>query len=161
MKPTLKSCLARADELGVEIVGDVDYRGECTVEDADLASFFAWVRHQYPLLRHFVFHAETEFNPTGGTSYAYHAKSKAKGRLDGIADIVCLPISSGAPAFLCELKRCDISKSLASKKRKEHFETQLMLLGSQKSAGNVAIVALGLEAAKFAFVEYVNNWSEI
>lgn len=157
-KLTLKSCLARADELGVEIVGDVNYRGECKAEDADLASFFAWVRYEYPILRHFIFHAETEFNPTSATSYTYHAKSKAKGRLDGIADIICLPISNGAPAFLCELKRCDISKSLASKKRKQHFENQLMLLSSQKSASNVAIVALGFDAAKAAFIEYVEKW---
>lgn len=157
-KLTLKSCLARADELGVEVVGDVSFRGDCKAEDADLASFFAWVRKNYPQCAAFIFHAETEFNPTSATSYAYHAKSTAKGRMDGIADIICLPISKGAPAFLCELKRCDISKSLASKKRKEHFENQLMLLSSQKSAGNVAIVALGFEAAKAAFIEYVEKW---
>lgn len=154
---TIKSCIARADDLGVEIVGDVSFRGECKAEDADLSSFFAWVRKNYPQYSAFIFHAETEFNPTSATSYAYHSKSKAKGRLDGIADIICLPISCGAPAFLCELKRCDISKSLASKKRKEHFEIQLLLLSSQKAAGNTAIVALGLEAAKAAFIEYVEK----
>ncbi len=144
--------------MGIEIVGDVGFRGDCKAEDADLASFFAWARKYHPEYKAFIFHAETEFNPTGATSYAYHAKSKAKGRLDGIADIICLPISKGAPAFLCELKRCDISKSLASKKRKEHFETQLLLLASQKAAGNTAIVALGLEAVKFSFIEYVEKW---
>jgi len=158
MRLTLKHCLARADELGIEIVGDVSFRGDCKAEDADLASFFAWVRKSYPEYKAFIFHAETEFNPTSSTSYAYHAKSKAKGRLDGIADIICLPISKGAPAFLCELKRCDISKSLANKKRKEHFETQLLLLASQKAAGNTAIVALGLEAVKSSFIEYVEKW---
>lgn len=158
MKLTLKSCIEKAASLDIEIIGDVNYRGECKAEDADLASFFAWVRKEYPQYRSFVFHAETEFNPTGPASYAYHAKSKAKGRLDGIADIICLPISKGAPAFMCELKRKDISKSLANKKRKEHFEIQLLLLKSQKIAGNIAIVALGLEAAKAAFKSYVRDY---
>lgn len=157
-KLTLKSCLSRADELGIEIRGDVSFRGDCKLEDVDLASFFAWVRYQYPQYASFIFHPETEFNPTGGASYNYHAKSKAKGRLDGLADIICLPISQGAPAFLCELKRQDISKSLASAKRKQHFENQLMLLSSQKAAGNFAIVALGFEAAKAAFIEYVEMY---
>lgn len=158
MKLTLKTCLTRAYELGVEIVGDPSYRGDCPLEDSDLASFFAWVRYNYPQYESLIFHCETEFNPTSASSYAYHTKSKAKGRLDGIADIVCLPVSSGAPAFLCELKRLDISKSLASKKRKEHFETQLLLLSSQKSFGSIAIVALGLEAAKAAFIKYMEKY---
>ncbi|AUR92543.1 hypothetical protein NVP1173O_67 [Vibrio phage 1.173.O._10N.261.55.A11] len=159
-KLTLKTCLARADELGIEIYGDLGYRGDCPLEDSDLASFFAWVRYNYPQYESLIFHCETEFNPTSASSYAYHTKSKAKGRLDGIADIVCLPVSSGAPAFLCELKRLDISKSLASKKRKEHFETQLLLLSSQKSFGNIPIVALGLEATKTAFKEYINEYGK-
>jgi hypothetical protein len=157
-KLTIKSCLVRADELGIEIVGDAGFRGDCKQEDADLASFFAWVRFTYPQYVNFIFHAETEFNPTSATSYAYHAKSKAKGRLDGIADIICLPISKGAPAFMCELKRVDISKSLTSKKRKEHFYKQILILSSQQEAGNIAIVALGFESAKYAFIEYVEKW---
>ena len=160
MKLTLKTCLARADELGIEIKGDPSYRGDCPIEDSDLASFFSWVRYNYPQYESLIFHCETEFNPTSASSYAYHTKSKAKGRLDGIADIVCLPVSSGAPAFLCELKRLDVSKSLASKKRKEHFETQLLLLSSQKSFGNIAIVALGLEATKTAFKEYIDEYGK-
>lgn len=157
-KLTLNSCLARADELAVELHGDVTYRGECNHEDADLASFFAWVRYEYPLYRHFIFHPENEMKVDGGKSYAYHAKSKAKGRLDGISDIICLPISKGAPAFICELKRKNITKSLNSPKSKQHFLNQLLLLSSQKEAGNIAIVAFGLDAVKAAFIEYVEKW---
>jgi len=160
MKITLKTCLARADELGIEIYGDPSYRGDCPLEDSDLASFFAWVRYNYPQYESLIFHCETEFNPTSASSYAYHTKSKAKGRLDGIADIVCLPVSSGAPGLLCELERMDISKSLASKKRKEHFYKQVSILSSQKSFGNIAIVALGLEATKTAFKEYINEYGK-
>lgn len=157
-KLTIPHCLNRASELGVRIYGDVSYRGDCPLEDSDLASAFAWVRFNYPQYSALIFHAETEFNPTNSASYAYHAKSTAKGRLDGLADIVCLPISKGAPAFLCELKRKDISKSIASKQRKEHFIKQLLLLSSQIEHGNVGIVALGLEAFKSAWIEYVGKY---
>lgn len=156
---TIKDCINLASDLGIDVYGDHSFRGECSLEDSCLASFFAWVRYQYPQYHDLIFHCETEFNPTSATSYAYHAKSTAKGRLDGLADIVCLPIKSGAPAFVCELKRKDISKSLASKKRKEHFHTQLLRLQSQKKSGAFAIVALGLDAAKAAFIEYMEKYN--
>ena len=155
---TLKSSIALAEDLRIKIVGDIKYRGDCPKEDTDLASFFAWVRYQYKEYYDLIFHNETEFNPQGGSSYAYHAKSKSKGRLDGLADIVCLPISKGAPAFICELKRKDILKSLSGEKRKTHFETQLMRLSSQQDCGNITIIALGLDAVKQAFTEYVEEY---
>lgn len=158
IKLTLKYCISRSEELGIKIVGDTSFRGECPLEDSDLASFFAWVRYQYPQYYNLIFHPEMEMPVNGAGSYAYHAKSKAKGRLDGIADVVCLPISKGAPAFICELKRKNIAKSLASKKMKEHFEEQLMILSSQKQHGAIAIVALGLDAIKQAFTEYVEEY---
>lgn len=155
MTLTLKACGQAADESGITIYGDTEYRGDCHKEDSDLASFFSWVRFNYPEYASLIFHYESEFNPVGGSSYGYHAKSKAKGRVDGLADIVCLPISKNSPAFICELKRADVSKSLASKKRKEHFLTQLTLLKSQAQHGAFACVALGLYAAKEAFIKYV------
>ena len=158
MTKTLKSSIELAEDLRITIIGDIKYRGDCPKEDTDLANFFAWVRYEYKEYYNLIFHAETEFNPQGGSSYAYHAKSKAKGRLDGLADIVCLPISKGAPAFICELKRKNIAKSLASKKMKFHFEDQLLRLSSQQQHGNIAIVALGLDAVKQAFTEYVKEY---
>lgn len=157
-KLTLKSSIARAEELNIPIVGDLKFRGECPLEDSDLASFFAWVRFKYPQYYNLVFHPEMEMPVNGAGSYAYHAKSKAKGRLDGIADVIVLPISKGAPAFMCELKRKNISKSLASKDMKIHFEDQLMILSSQKEHGAIAIVALGLDAIKQSFTEYVKEY---
>ncbi len=154
---TLKSCIKAAADLNIKIYGDTGYRGYCAKEDADLASFFSWVRFNYPEYHDLIFHPETEMPVNGGASYAYHAKSKAKGRLDGVADIICLPISKNAPVFACELKRRDISKSLASRHRKEHFNIQLMRLSSQKKCGAFASVALGIEAAKAAFIEYVDK----
>ena len=160
MSITFKDCVEKAKELDIEITGDIKYRGNCNKEDSDLASFFAWVRFNYPEYAFLIFHPESEFNPVGGSSYAYHAKSKAKGRVDGLADIICLPISKIAPAFTCELKRVNLAKSLTTLKRKEHFFKQLMILGSQKEAGNVAIVALGFEAIKKAFIEHVEMYGD-
>lgn len=161
MKLTLKSCLDAAEKCGVTIYGDASFRGECKAEDADLAGFFAWARHEYPEYESLIFHAETEFNPQGNSSFAYHAKSKAKGRMDGIADIICLPISHGAPAFMCELKRLDISQSLAKKERKIHFNKQLLRLQSQKEHGAVVCVALGLDNAKQAFKDYEKRYGAL
>ncbi len=148
--------MQEAAELNIHVFGDLTFRGDCNKEDSDLASLFAHVRFNHPEYASLIFHPETEMPVNGGGSYAYHAKSKAKGRLDGLADIVCLPIAKNAPAFVCELKRVDISKSLASKKRKEHFLNQLHLLSEQKDHGAFACVALGYDAAVEAFEQYVN-----
>lgn len=157
---TLKSCIARAEELQIPIIGDLSYRGDCPVEDADLASFFAWVRYQYPQYASLIFHPETEMLVNGGSSFAYHAKSKAKGRVDNLPDVICLPISPGAPAFCCELKRSDISKSLQGRSRKEHFEKQLLILRSHLEHGAVVSVALGLDNLKTSFEEYVGKYGQ-
>lgn len=157
---TIKSdCIDKANELGIEIVGDVDFRGKCKVEDAELAQFFTNARHEYKEYFDLAFHVENEWNPQGGTSYAYHARSKAKGRLDEIADIICLPISPGAPAFVCELKRVDFSQSVKSSKDKAHFFKQLARLESQKRHGAIAFVALGCNNAYKEFERYVNEYA--
>jgi hypothetical protein len=155
---TLKHCISEAGRLGVPIIGDTELRGECKKEDPELASFMAWVRHNYPEYKNLVFHPENEMQTNGGASFAYHAKSKAKGRLDGLCDIVCLPISLGAPALLIELKRVNFAKSLANKAQKEHFLNQIMLLSSQKKHGAVVCVALGADNAKQAFNDYVEQY---
>lgn len=157
---TIKSdCIDKANELDIEIIGDVDFRGKCKAEDSELAQFFTDVRYNYPEYYDLIFHPEMEFKPQGGSSYAYHAKSKAKGRLDSIADIVCLPISPGAPAFICELKKVNFGDSVKSSKDKEHFFKQLARLESQKRHGAIAFVALGCNNAYKEFERYVNEYA--
>ena len=157
-KPTIKCCISKAESIGIKIYGDVKFRGDCPLEDSCLASFFAWVRYQYPQYANLIFHPETEMPVNGGSSFAYHAKSKAKGRVDNLPDVICLPISTGAPAFCCELKRRDISKSLQSKSRKEHFNKQLLILRSHFEHGAVVSVALGFDNLKKSFEEYVGKY---
>ena len=157
---TIKSdCIDKASELGIEIFGDTNWKGKCKAEDSELAQFFTDVRYNYPEYYDLIFHVENEWNPQSGSSYAYHAKSKAKGRLDSVADIICLPISPAAPAFICELKRLDFSQSVKSSKDKAHFERQLSRLSSQKSYGAIAFVALGCNNAYKEFERYVNEYA--
>jgi hypothetical protein len=84
MALTLKSCIQAANESGIAIYGDAGFRGDCNKEDSDLASFFSWVRFNYPVYASLIFHPEMEMPTNGGASYAYHAKSKAKGRVDSL-----------------------------------------------------------------------------
>lgn len=146
--------------MDVPIYGDVSFRSDCQIEDSELATFFAWVRMSYPGFESLIFHPETEMPVNGGASYAYHAKSKAKGRVDNLPDIICLPIHPGAPAFCCEMKRQDIQKSLAGKNRKQHFIKQLLRLRSHLEHGAVVCVALGADNAKQAFNQYVEKYLE-
>lgn len=154
----LKQCLQAITDTGVSVYGDIKWRGNCNVEDADLASFFAWVRFNYPDYHDLIFHPENEMQVNGGSSFSYHSKSVNKGRLDGVADVVCLPIRSGAPAFIMELKRLDIGKSLAGEKRQLHMIKQLSRLESQFNHGAFACICLGLDNAKQAFDEYVRKY---
>lgn len=156
-KLTLKHCQESAQN--IPVYGDWDYRGDCPVEDGDLASFFAWVRHQYPKYQHLIFHPENEWKPgKSGGSYAHYASKIAKGMVPRMGDVVCLPIAKSAPAFICELKRLDVSKSLQSRKRKEHFLEQIVLLESQKQHGNFACLAFGFDNLKRAFIEYEKEY---
>lgn len=153
----LNDCFERTKELSIPIYGDIKFRGNSNKEDDDLVSFFSWIRFNYPQYKNLVFHPEMEMMVNGGRSYAYYARSKSKGRLDGMGDIVCLPINKNAPAFICELKRKNAGKSLASKALKLHYLHQVDLLADQLKHGNQVCVAFGFDAAKNAFEEYVKE----
>lgn len=157
-KLTLQHCIDKTHELEIPVYGDMKWRGKCKVEDADLASFFAWVRRNYPQYEMLIFHPENEMPTNGGASFAYHTKSKNKGRLDGLADVICLPVKLGAPAFVMELKRVDFSKSCSGQKRQKGYMRQLMCLNSQIEHGAFACICLGLDNAKQAFTEYVEKY---
>lgn len=157
MKLTLKHCIEQTHELDVPIFGDISFRGDCKKEDPELAFMYQSLKLKYPQYEHLFFHVVNEWKPTGTTSYAHYAKLINKGMKPRLADFICLPIKPGAPAFLCEMKRLDISKSLNSKARKEHYLEQISLLASQKQNGAVVCVALGGNNGIQAFTEYVER----
>lgn len=154
---SIKSCIDKANESGIKIYGDLIFRGKCDVEDQELINFFSWVRYTYPEYKNLIFHPENEMIVNGSSSFSYHAKSKAKGRIDGLPDIICLPIEKGSKAFCCELKRKNISDSLKSKNSKIHFLNQINILKDHQNQGAFCCVALGFEAAKIAFNQYIKE----
>ena len=158
---TIKHCLDRAKELGVPVIGDVKFRGDCKVEDSELADFHQKVTFNYPQYADLAFHVPNEFTADkskGGAKFAHMAKRKNKGVKDGMCDYVVLPIRLSAPVFLCEMKRRDISESIKNKKQKLHFLQQIELLASQKQHGAVVCVALGCDSAYQEFIKYVEEW---
>ena len=72
---------------------------------------------------------------------------KAEGMTTGACDIV-IP---GGPAFVCELKRRDHTKSSWQKGQEDYLMT------AQKM-GSFACLALGVDAAEKAFEEYLEKY---
>lgn len=158
-KLTLKSCIQHAIDLEIPIYGDVDWRGECKVEDGELSTFHNWVIFNYPKYAPVCFHPANEWKPNNSTtSYAHYNKMINKGYKPRLADWICLG-ANGMPPFLCEMKREDISYSIKSRERKKHFIEQCDLLHSQKGLGHVVCIALGAKAAKQAFVDYLEKYA--
>lgn len=158
-KLTLNSCIESAESYGIQIYGDIKFRGDCRQEDPELAFMFQYLKNKYPQYESLMFHVPNEWSPIGGSSYAHYNIMISKGYKPRIADFICLPVSSNHPAFVCEMKRLDISKSLNSKDRKKHFIEQLMLLESQKQHGAFACIALGGDNGIKAFEKYLEEYT--
>lgn len=120
----------------VYLFGDAEYRGECACETAEQVTFFSVIRREHPDIAKTAFHVRNE----GKRSQHRADMERMEGMATGAADIV-IP---GAPAFICELKRRDHTKSRISAE-------QLAFLAQSKKQGAFACVALGYEAAIAAF----------
>jgi hypothetical protein len=121
--------------------GDQKFRGECPPESAEQITFFNKLRKEYPdTLGRIAIHPRNE----GKRTHQQTARHKAEGMTEGAADIV-IP---GCPAFVCEMKRKDHTKS--------RFEPgQVEYLKAAKDSGAFVCVALGWEAAWQAMVEWI------
>lgn len=109
------------------VYGDVSYRGDCPKEDVELSTFFNQLRKTYPDIAKRAWHTENE-------GVKNHDKSRMKGQLVGVSDIVIMP------GFCCEMKRLDHTKSTWQK-------GQVDFLKACQEAGTYVCVALGWEAA--------------
>lgn len=117
--------------------GDRTYRGDCPPESAEQITFFNRLRAQYPsTYGKIALHPRNE----GKRNHRQTARHKAEGMAPGASDIV-IP---GCPAFVCELKRQDHTKS-------RWEDDQLDYLAVSRNAGAFVCVALGWEAAWEAF----------
>lgn len=125
----------------IVVYGDVDFRGKCPIETLEQVTFFNWLRRQHPEYGKIAIHVRNE----GNRHHAQTVKQKAEGMTPGAADII-IPAS---PAFVCEMKRQDHTKSTWQEGQREY-------LLAAKEAGAFVCVALGWEGAKEAFEEWKN-----
>jgi hypothetical protein len=126
----------------LKVYGDEKYRGKCPHEEVEQVSFFNWLRREYSPLGVIALHPRNE----GKRSHEQTAKYKAEGMAPGASDII-IPAN---PAFVCEMKRQDHTKS--------HWQpNQLEYLEQAQAHGAFVCVALGYQGAKEAFNEWLNQ----
>lgn len=124
--------------------GDTTIRAICATESSEQVTFFSWLRRQYPDSYGLIaIHPRNEQMLRAGQFRAL-SRHKAEGMTKGAADII-IP---GNPAFVCELKRLDHTKS-------KWQDGQLEYLDAAQKAGAFVCVALGAEAAKQAVQDWI------
>jgi len=127
----------------IKCFGNMDFRGDCPKEDAELMTFFNELKRCYPELATIAIHPDNEGLVLGAAHNA-HIKQKAKGAIrNGAADIIIC----GCPTFVCEMKRQDHTKS-------KWQDGQLDFLQTSQGLGAFVCVALGYEAA----LQALNDW---
>lgn len=130
----------------IKVYGNVDFRGDCPLEDAELITFFNQLRIKYPDIAKVALHPDNE-GLILGTAHNAHIKQKAKGAIrNGAADIIIV----GSPSFVCEMKRKDHTKS-------KWQDGQLDFLQTSQGFGAFVCVALGYEAA----LQALNDWLKL
>ena len=123
----------------IPVFGDVNFRGECATETAELIGFFRLLEKEYPTLASIATHIRNEGKRTKFQGY----KQQQEGMNTGASDII-IPCS---PPIVIELKRRDHTLSTISSK-------QVSYLSSAHCYGAFACVALGAMGA----MEAVKSW---
>ena len=128
---------------GIKVYGDTSFRGDCPNESFEQMSFFNRIRKEYPgTFGAIAIHPRNEGLKEKG-QFSSVMKHMAEGMTKGASDII-IP---GNPAFVCEVKRRDHTKS-----KWQAGQTEYLL--SARYVGAVTCVALGAEAAWEAFEEW-------
>jgi hypothetical protein len=122
----------------LNVYGDQSYRGDCPAESAEAITFFGKIRREYPDSYGLI---ATHIRNEGKRGFHQVARQKAEGMTKGAPDII-IP---GCPAFICELKRQDHTKS-------RFQDGQLEYLEIAQVEGAFVCVALGYKAAYEAFI---------
>jgi len=127
----------------VRVYGDTTWRGACPAEEVEQVTFFNRLRREYPDTYGLIaLHPRNE-QQLRGSQHRMMISQKAEGMAPGAADII-IP---GSPAFVCEMKRKDHTKSKWQEGQREYLQAAY-------DAGAFACVALGYEAAWRAFMEW-------
>lgn len=128
----------------IRIYGNTAFRGKCHQESVEQASFFNRLRAEYPDSYGLIaLHPRNEGLLVKGQFQAM-TKHRVEGMAKGAADIVV----PGSPSFICEMKRCDHTKSAWQ-------DGQIEYLEAAAAAGAFACVALGAAAAWEAFQDWL------
>ena len=130
----------------LHVEGDVNFRGECPVEDVEHVTFFNQLRIQFPELHAIAVHPKNEAKRTGKDFYKAK-QDKLRGALNTGASDVVIPCS---PAIVIELKRKDHTQSHLQPGQQEYL-LQCQQLGSK------VCVALGWEAAINFIKNHINT----
>ena len=126
----------------IKTYGNLDFRGYCPTEQVEQVTFFNRLRAQHPKSYGLIaIHPRNE----GKRTHGQVRWQKAEGMVKGASDVI-IP---GNPAFVCELKRKDRTKSTWQKGQLEY------LLAAQE-AGAFACLAFGANAALEAFEAWLN-----
>jgi len=128
------------------VYGDISFRGRCPGEQVEQASFFAKLRREYPASYGLIaVHPRNEGLLAGG-QFSAVIRHRSEGMTKGAADIIIpgLSVRREFGAFVCELKRCDHTKSAWQ-------DGQQAYLQAAHDAGAFVCVALGAVAAWQAF----------
>src|SRR5690625_1127300 len=125
----------------LDVFGCQDYRGQCPPELAEQITFFQWLRLQHPALHRIAVHPRNE----GKRTYQQARRQRLEGALTKGASDIIIP---GRPAFVCEMKRQDHTKS-------RWEDGQLEYLEAAQRAGAFVCVALGADAAIEALKCYI------
>lgn len=123
----------------IPVFGDINYRGECATETAELIGFFKLLEKEFPSMHAIATHIRNE----GKRSKFQGYKQQQEGMNTGASDII-IPCS---PPIVIELKRRDHTLSAISGK-------QAAYLSSAHILGAQACVALGALGA----IEAVRAW---
>jgi len=129
---------------GIEVVGDVSFRGDCPLEDADLITLIQKIRREYPMFD--PIHVKNE-KKRKGKQFIELANERKKGSIiTGWVDI-CVP---GFPTLFIELKRQDPTQS-------DITSDQIDFLVRQQAVDCWCFVALGWEAGWQCFMKWLKE----
>lgn len=124
----------------IRVFGDQNFRGVCPAEALEQATFFNRVRNAFPdTWGRLAIHNKNE----GQRTMMQAAFDRTQGMVAGASDIV-IPARR---TFVCEIKRRDHTKS-------SWQPGQVEYLRAAKDAGAYACVALGVDAAWEALLEW-------
>jgi hypothetical protein len=118
-------------------VYDSGFRGKCPLEAAEQATFFNRIRREYPDTYGKI---ATHIKNEGRRTPQQIQKDRAQGLTKGASDII-IPCS---PAFVCELKRKDRTKSTV-------YDEQIEYLKAAHDLGGFSCLAFGVDEAWEAF----------